>query len=141
MNARNGLSITALGAVCTIFLANPAWGEEMGESQRMQQQGMMQPMSKPVAYESSRLIGQDVINQQGEKLGKIRNLAIGSNGQVTYAVLGVGGIVGVGEKDIAVPFNQLQISSDQTRITLNVSKDKVTSEFSAFEDVRKGETK
>lgn len=140
MSTKNGVLVTTLGAVC-IFLANPVLGEDMNESQRMQQQGMMQQMSKPVAYETSRLIGRDVVNQQGETLGKIRNLAIGSNGQVTYAVLGVGGIVGLGEKDIAVPFNQLQISPDQTRVTLNVSKDRVTSEFSAFEDVRKGETK
>lgn len=141
MSTRNGVLITTLGTVCAIFLANPVFGEDMSESQQMQQQGAMQQMSKPVAYETSRLIGHEVINKQGETLGKIRNLAIGSNGQITYAVLGVGGMVGMGEKEVAVPFNQLQISSDQSRVTLNVSKDKVTSEFSAFEDVRKGEAK
>lgn len=140
MNTKSETSLTALAAALAIALTTPALSAEMQESQQMQQ-NMMQQTSSPVAYESERLIGQDVVNQQGEKLGKIKNLAIGSNGEVTYAVLNIGGIAGFGGKDVAVPFSQLQISPDQARITLNVAKDKVTSEFSAFEDVRKGETK
>jgi len=135
MSSKTLVFVTALGAAFAISVASPAFSEEMGAAQ-----GAMEQASNPVAYESQKLIGKEVTNQQGETLGKIRNLAIGSNGEVTYAVLGFGGVAGMREKDVAVPFSQLQISPNQDRITLDVRKDRITSEFSAFEDVRKSET-
>lgn len=100
-----------------------------------------------VSYEAKNLLGVDVTNQQGEKLGKIRNLAIGNDGRVSYAVLGTGGLAGMNETELAIPWTQLQISSAGTgaedeapKVTLNVSKDQLTSEFAAFEDVREGKS-
>lgn len=100
-----------------------------------------------VSYEAKNLMGVDVTNQQGEKLGKIRNLAIGNDGRVSYAVLGTGGLAGMNETELAIPWTQLQISSsgstdgeDTPKVSLNVSKDQLSSEFAAFEDVRIGKT-
>jgi hypothetical protein len=104
--------------------------------QRTMQQGAQQMSGAKVQYESDNLIGMQVTNPQGDKLGKIRNLAIGSDGRITYAVLGTGGIAGVGETELAVPWNQLQVSPEQDQITLDVSKERLTSEFAAFEEVR-----
>lgn len=101
-----------------------------------------------ISYEAKNLMGVDVTNQQGEKLGKIRNLAIGNDGRVSYAVLGTGGLAGMNETELAIPWSQLQISSagagageeEAPKVTLNVSKDQLTSEFAAFEDVREGKS-
>lgn len=100
-----------------------------------------------VSYEAKNLMGVDVTNQEGEKLGKIRNLAIGNDGKVSYAVLGTGGLAGMNETELAIPWTQLQISSsgsgggeDAPKVTLNVSKDQLSSEFAAFEDVREGKS-
>lgn len=102
--------------------------------------------SGDVSYEAKNLMGVDVTNQQGEKLGKIRNLAIGNDGRVSYAVLGTGGLAGMNETELAIPWTQLQISSsgsgeggeETPKVSLNVSKDQLSSEFAAFEDVRIG---
>lgn len=121
-----------------------AMDEGMAQTQQQVKKQMREHMpqaSNPVAHESDNLIGHSVVNKNGDKLGKINNLAINEQGQITYVVVGVGGLAGMGEKEIAVPFSQLDISQQQDSITLDVSKDQLTSEFAAFEDLREGKGK
>ena len=57
-------------------------------------------MGKPV-YSSE--------DPQSEKIGDVSDLIIGDNGKLTHAVIGVGGFLGIGEKDVAVPFDELKV--------------------------------
>jgi hypothetical protein len=45
-----------------------------------------------------------------ESIGKLNDLVIGPDGMVQAAVIGVGGFLGVGEKDVAVAASQLKLS-------------------------------
>ncbi|MEH6718161.1 MAG: PRC-barrel domain-containing protein [Aurantimonas endophytica] len=47
-----------------------------------------------------------------EEIGTISDLVMASDGRVEAAVIGVGGFLGIGEKDVAVPFDQLQMTRD-----------------------------
>ena len=48
----------------------------------------------------------DVYNDPSEhKIGKVTDLMIDSNGNVTGAIIGVGGFLGVAQKDIVIPYN------------------------------------
>ena len=53
-------------------------------------------------------IGTPVNDVSGQQLGKIANLVFDQNGRIELAVIGVGGFLGVGEKDIAVPFEAVK---------------------------------
>ncbi len=67
-----------------------------------------------------------VRNSAGEKIGTIEDLVISiDSGKVSYAALGFGGFLGMGEKLFAVPWNQLQVRTDHDEhyFVLNVSKD------------------
>lgn len=70
-------------------------------------------MNKPMTgqWRASKLIGVDVYNQQNEKLGEINELIMTSNGQVAGAVIGVGGFLGMGERDVMVPLDKLSFSN------------------------------
>ena len=46
---------------------------------------------------------------QSDNIGDINDLIIGEDGKITHAVVGVGGFLGIGEKDVAVPFDQLKV--------------------------------
>jgi len=48
-------------------------------------------------------------DQQSDKIGDVSDLIIGNNGLITHAVIGVGGFLGIGEKDVAVPFDDLKV--------------------------------
>jgi sporulation protein YlmC with PRC-barrel domain len=64
-------------------------------------------------WRSSKIIGLNVYNSKNEKIGDINDLIIGSNGVITHAVVGVGGFLGMGEKNVAVPFTSVKMSRDK----------------------------
>lgn len=75
---------------------------------------------------ASDLIGKPVKNSKGENLGKIENLAIDPKaGRVLYAVLSFGGMMGVGDKNFAIPFNALELPLDATHFVMDVDKDRL----------------
>jgi sporulation protein YlmC with PRC-barrel domain len=53
-------------------------------------------------------IGTPVDAKEGQQIGKIANLVFDQNGRLELAVIGVGGFLGIGEKDVAVPFEALK---------------------------------
>lgn len=73
---------------------------------------------------ASKLIGMKVENDQGERLGKIDDLIIDSNYNVKFAVISHGGALGVAQKRIAVPMNELNCSPDRT-IRLSATKEQL----------------
>jgi sporulation protein YlmC with PRC-barrel domain len=54
------------------------------------------------------ILGKSVYNDTGEKVGDINDLIVTPDKAVSYAIVGVGGFLGVGEHEIAVPVGQLK---------------------------------
>lgn len=59
---------------------------------------------------TNEIIGQNVVNNSGEKLGSIDDLVVDQEGNLLYAVLGHGGVLGIGESHLATPWSALKIS-------------------------------
>jgi len=70
---------------------------------------------------------QDVYNAAGENLGTIRDLLIGPDGKAAAAVINVGRFLGIGDKEIAVPFAALRVEKqgDSRRIVIDAMKEGV----------------
>ena len=80
------------------------------------------------ANKATGLVGMDVRNQNGERLGYIKDLVIDwKTEQVSYAVMSTAskGMSGIGEKLLAVPLAALAISPDQKHLVLDADKSKV----------------
>lgn len=59
---------------------------------------------------ASRIIGQDIWSTAGddaEKIGSVNDLVVGANGMIDAVIVGVGGFLGIGEKNVAVDFSEL----------------------------------
>jgi sporulation protein YlmC with PRC-barrel domain len=54
------------------------------------------------------ILGKDVYNDAGEKIGDINDLIVAPNRAVSYAIVGVGGFLGMGEHNVAVPVSKLK---------------------------------
>jgi sporulation protein YlmC with PRC-barrel domain len=54
------------------------------------------------------ILGKDVYNDGGEKIGEINDLIVAPNRSVSYAIVGVGGFLGMGEHEIAVPVSKFK---------------------------------
>jgi sporulation protein YlmC with PRC-barrel domain len=54
---------------------------------------------------------QDVYDQSNTKIGQIMDVLVGQDGQVSALIVGVGGFLGAGEKDVAVSFNTVKATT------------------------------
>jgi sporulation protein YlmC with PRC-barrel domain len=54
------------------------------------------------------ILGENVYNNIGEKVGEINDLIVTPNKALSYAIVGIGGFLGVAEHEIAVPVGQLK---------------------------------
>lgn len=68
-------------------------------------------------YRASELRGKPVVNATGAEIGKIDDLIVDKD-KVLYAILQVGGFLGLGGYLVAVPYNALNISADGSKIVL-----------------------
>jgi sporulation protein YlmC with PRC-barrel domain len=74
------------------------------------------------------LIGNEVYNHADEDLGEIKEIMLDTaNGNIRYAVLSFGGILGIGEKLFAIPWKALTLDTQNKRFILNVDKERLTS--------------
>jgi len=68
-------------------------------------------------YRASKLIGTNIQNDKKEKIGEIDDIVIGRD-KVLFAILQVGGFLGLGGHLVAVPYNSLQIDDTGRNIVL-----------------------
>jgi sporulation protein YlmC with PRC-barrel domain len=54
------------------------------------------------------ILGKDVYNEAGEKVGDINDLIVAPSRAFAYAIVGVGGFLGMGEHNVAVPVSKLK---------------------------------
>ena len=79
---------------------------------------------------ASNLIGQSVYNAQDENIGDINDLVTDRNGKIVAVLIGSGGFLGLGEKDVAVRFEDLKLArneDDSIKIVADLNKETLAS--------------
>jgi len=77
----------------------------------------------PMATDAKNLIDKNVYGADGNQVGEVNNLLVGTDGRVHAAVIEFGGFLGIGERKVAVPWDQLTINND--RVTTNMTADQI----------------
>jgi len=72
-------------------------------------------------WQASKLIHMDVYNGQNEKIGDIKELMLDKTGKVNTVAIGVGGFLGMGERDVAVKFEQLKWNNEPVKSSSSAS--------------------
>lgn len=67
-------------------------------------------------YRASKVIGSTVYNESRDAIGTIDDLIVSPKDKVTYAILSVGGFLGLGTHLVAVPFTSVQVADKQMRL-------------------------
>ena len=73
---------------------------------------------------------QNVYDPSDNKIGEIMDVLIDKTGKVTGLIIGVGGFLGMGEKDVAVPFDAVKVTSKDNNkwyLVMNSNKDALKS--------------
>ena len=69
---------------------------------------------------------QNVYDPQDNKIGEIMDVLMDKDGKATALIIGVGGLLGAGEKDVAVPFHAVELKTtkdNKKRLVMNATKD------------------
>jgi sporulation protein YlmC with PRC-barrel domain len=68
---------------------------------------------QPDQWQASNLEGLDVYSSNnGDKIGDFSDLIFNDSGKLQAVVIGVGGYLGIGERDVAVPFDQIRFVNE-----------------------------
>jgi len=72
---------------------------------------------------------QTVYDNANNKVGEIKDVLVSRDGQINALIIGVGGLLGAGEKDVAVNFNAVKqtMKDNKVYLTMNANKDALKS--------------
>jgi sporulation protein YlmC with PRC-barrel domain len=92
-------------------------------------------------WSASKLIGLKVVGGNNESIGEINDLLVDDGGKVVAAVIGVGGFLGIGEKDVAISFDSVDVMRDadgneQAKLAMTKEQLQNAPEFKPYEPAR-----
>jgi sporulation protein YlmC with PRC-barrel domain len=73
----------------------------------------------------NKIMSMGIINMNGEDIGLVEDFALDEDGKIQYAIVSVGGFMGLGGKKVAVPFNQLKVIQSDDKIGLDATKEQM----------------
>jgi len=110
-------------------------GDAMAQDKSfLQQQGQNQALA-------SNWMGKTVFDANGDGLGDVNDLLLDKDGSVGGVIIGVGGFLGIGEKSVAVPFDAIEMQTDDNgkmRLILQATADQLNAapEFKTLAQVK-----
>ncbi len=111
--------LTALSVVALMAVAAVAEDTSIPKTPTMAPAPSEQPkaaIAAPAAaageISANALLNQSVRNSANESIGDINDLRIDTSGKIVSVIVGVGGFLGIGEKDVALPFNEFSFGRD-----------------------------
>jgi len=107
------------GALLAASLSGPAFSQGSSQTVTLTK---VDPASLATGYRASKLVGSTVVNEANETVGTIDDLIVTSSEKVPFAVLSVGGFLGVGSKYVVVPFSSIQVK-DKKMVLAGATKD------------------
>ncbi len=84
--------------------------------------GQVMTQMPPDLMRGSQLMGIDVYGADNQKIGDIDEVLVDRQGKIHGLVVGVGGFLGIGQKDVAIPFDQVQWMTNQEAQASNANQ-------------------
>ena len=104
------IRLLAGAAVVAAALSGPAFSQGTPQTLSVMK---VDPQSLATGYRTSKVVGSTVVNESNETVGTIDDLIVTPNEKVPFAVLSVGGFLGMGTKYVVVPYSALEVRANR----------------------------
>ncbi|WP_422011689.1 PRC-barrel domain-containing protein [Reyranella sp.] len=109
------LPLVPAALAAAVALAAPSLVTAQGAPQTIQLT-KVDVVKVSTGYRASKVIGSSVVNDAGDTVGKVDEIIVGPDGKAPFVVLSVGGFLGLGDKLVALPYEQMR--TDGKKIVL-----------------------
>ncbi|HQS16393.1 PRC-barrel domain-containing protein [Reyranella sp.] len=109
------LPLVPAALAAAVALAAPSLATGQGAPQTIQLT-KVDVVKVSTGYRASKVIGSSVVNDAGDTVGKVDEIIVGPDGKAPFVVLSVGGFLGLGDKLVALPYEQMR--TDGKKIVL-----------------------
>lgn len=106
--------VTGAAILSVVLFAGPVWAQGAPQTVSIEHVDV-QKLS--AGYRASKILGSPVVNDANEKIGDIEDLLVEPSDKVLFAVLSVGGFLGIGERLVVVPFGNLKITGNRVMLS------------------------
>ena len=103
-------SLLVRAAIFAASLSGPAFSQGAPQTVTLMK---VDPTTLATGYRTSKVVGSTVVNEAKETVGTIDDLIVTPTDKVPFAVLSVGGFLGMGTKYVVVPFSSIQMKDKQ----------------------------
>jgi hypothetical protein len=104
---RRSLALMAGAAIIAVSVSSPGFSQGAPQTLSVMK---VDPQSLATGYRTSKVVGSTVVNEANETVGTIDDLIVTPSEKVPYAVLSVGGFLGMGTKYVVVPYSALEVN-------------------------------
>ncbi|MFN9472180.1 PRC-barrel domain-containing protein [Acidovorax sp.] len=132
------LAMAALAACGALCMATPAWPQVAGATTTLDAT-VTESVQLARGWSVKRtLMGKTIYNDAGKKVGKVDDLIISPERNVSYIIVSAGGFVGIGRHDVAIPVSRIQDHAGKL-VMAGATKDSIRSmpEFRYANDTSK----
>ena len=116
---KGSIALMAGAIVVMAALSEPALSQGTPQTAAIMK---VDPQTVATGYRTSKVVGSTVVNEANETVGTIDDLIVTPSEKVPFAVLSVGGFLGMGTKYVVVPYSALQVH-DKKMVLPGATKD------------------
>jgi hypothetical protein len=116
-------TLLACAAGVAAVMSGPAFSQGAPQTVALMK---VDPQSLATGYRTSKVVGSTVVNEANETVGTIDDLIVTPGEKVPFAVLSVGGFLGMGTKYVVVPYSSLQVH-DKRLVLAGATKESLKS--------------
>ena len=115
---RTSVALAALLLAAPVSFAQTTTSPAPGAPGTAVQSGDMKLYSRQTSdMRASFLIGSKITNMANETVGDINDLVLDKDGKVVAVIVGVGGFLGIGEREVALDYSSLNVKYDPSAMT------------------------
>ena len=105
--------VTTLGVAAVLALVAPCAYVQAASSKTLSVSQQELNLAEKGWSAKKDIIGKTVYNDNNEKIGDVNDVIFSRNNSASFVVIGVGGFLGMGEHDVAVPLSRIKHDNDK----------------------------